>query len=298
MKKKNVFLRFAIICSTILIVWTVMSAKLVYLSFQDAEDIYKLGFDIVEHGEGGHIKSDIYYSLGTCAYETTTTTKHGSTVSSSTDYYYVIPAYDKNDDVYFICVLVDSKDDSAYKSITYDENAKAVSFEGTINELDDEIYDYMLESMKEWNDDTEFYASDAELKNHVLPLYLQPMNFDAATAYIITFLVILVVTILMWALYFIKRSKLKVEAATFQAQIQAQPQYPVDASFDTQTIAMDSSQLITLYGTSYPKSSFEHINTYVCNHETVIAIKELRDMTGLGLAEAKNVIDNWSHFYN
>lgn len=294
MKKKNPFLQIAIVFSVLLIIWTVISAKLVYLSFQDEEDIYKLGFDIVEHGEGGHIKSDIYASLGTCAYETTTRTKNGATVSSSTDYYYVIPAFDKNDDLYFICVLVDSKDASAYQAITYNDNAKAVSFEGTINELDDEIYDYMLESMKEWNDEAGFYASDAELKKHVLPLYLQPMNFDSATVYIIIFLVILALTILMWALFFMKRSKLNAAAAAFQAQAQ----YQGNVAFGSDGQVMDASQLVNIYGTSYPKSSLAHINTYVNNHENVIAIKELREITGLGLAEAKNIIDNWSQYYN
>lgn len=51
------------------------------------------------------------------------------------------------------------------------------------------------------------------------------------------------------------------------------------------------------HGVSYPKNSMAHINTYVNNHEVVVAIKELRDMTGLGLAEAKAVIDNWHQYY-
>ena len=190
--------------------------------------------------------------------------------------------------------MVDSKDASAYKAITYNDNAKAVSFEGTINELDDEIYDYMLESMKEWNDEAGFYASDAELKKHVLPLYLQPMNFDSATANIIVFLVILALTILMWALFFMKRSKLNAAAAAFQAQAQ----YQGNVAFGSDGQVMDASQLVNIYGTSYPKSSLAHINTYVNNHENVIAIKELREITGLGLAEAKNIIDNWSQYYN
>ena len=53
MKKGNIFLRFALTCTILLIAWTAISAKLVYLSFQDAEDIYDLEFDITEHGKGG-----------------------------------------------------------------------------------------------------------------------------------------------------------------------------------------------------------------------------------------------------
>lgn len=295
MKKGNIFLRFALTCTILLIAWTAISAKLVYLSFQDAEDIYDLEFDITEHGKGGHIKSQLYISLGSCASETTTTKKHGATVSSSTDYYYVVPAFDKNDEVYFICVLVDSKDIPAYKAITYYENPDPVNFEGTINELDDEVYKYMYDSTKEWNDEAMLYDSDAELKKHVLPLCLQSMKFDSAPLFIGIFFVLLALTILMWVLFFRRRSKIKAEASEFVVPVHNNS---TNDLYDTQGMIDNYSSSIIIGGISYPKASFDQINAYVNSNEQIKAIKELRDMTGLGLAEAKNIIDNWSSYYN
>lgn len=165
-------------------------------------------------------------------------------------------------------------DDSAYGATTVD-------FSGTINELDDEIYDLMVE----WFEDAEIYESDADLKAHVLPLCLTTMNFDASTGYIIANVVLLVLAIISWALFFIGRSKQKARIANAHAQTMAQ--FP----------GQNPEDFVVINGVSYPKSSMAHINSYVNNMEKVVAIKELRDITGLELAEAKNVIENWNKYY-
>ena len=41
----------------------------------------------------------------------------------------------------------------------------------------------------------------------------------------------------------------------------------------------------------------DRINGYVVSGDSITAIKEFRDMTGLGIAEAKDIIDNWGSYY-
>lgn len=292
-KKGNGLFTAAIVFTVILVLWVALSAKLVILNFQDPVDIYAPGYDFVENGTGGHIETEFYACYGNCAYETTTTTKNGRTTSSSTDYYYVVPVYDKDDNEYYACVKVNSKNSAPYKTLTsntydYFETGDTsyletyVEFSGTVEELDDEIYGYMCE----YFEGSGMFESDAELKKYVLPYVLTPMNFDASTSRIIIALVLLAATILFWALFFIKRSKNKAAQAEAQAQFEAQ--FP----------GQEYGQYVVINGVSYPKDSMAHINAYVNNHETVVAIKELRDMTGLELAQAKDVIDNWYKYYN
>lgn len=290
-RSQNGFLKVAIIFTIILIAWAWISSKLIFLSFEDPIDIYDGSFNISDHGTGGRIESSLYLSLGECVSETTTTTKNGRTTSSSTDYYYAIPVDgDDPDYYYYICVVVDSDDKSTLNAITnntydyfndYDLSHldREYKFEGTLKEMDDDVYDYVKDWFKEGG-----WTSE-EIKEYVLPIVLTPMNFDMAPAYIIIFIVILLFTILFWVLFFVKKSKLKAQAATAQAQFQAQ--FP----------GQEYGQYVVINGVSYPKSSMEHINTYVNNHETITAIQELRNMTGLGLAEAKAVIDNWYQYY-
>lgn len=289
---KNILLKVAIIFSILLIGFTFMAAKLVYLSFQEPVDIYDISFNISEHGTGGHIETTLDYVLDNCAYMTTTNTTNGVETSSSTDYYYIIPINGKDDDDYYICVEVDEDESSLYDTLVdntweYIESGDYTCFDtyadfaGTLDDLDDEIYGYMVE----WFEEAEVYETDAELKEHVLPIVLKPMHYDSATAYIIIFLVLLALTILFWALFFIKRSKNKANEAQAQAQFQAQ--FP----------GQEYGQYVVINGVSYPKSSMAHINAYVEHHENVVAIKELREMTGLSLEESKNVIDNWFMYY-
>lgn len=214
---RNNFFKPALIFTILLIVSGFLFSKLVFLSFEDPVDMYEdENFDIIAHGEGGRIKTEIYASLGSCVSETTTTTKNGQTTSSSTDYYYVVPAFDKAGETYYIVIEVDQDDRSVFNRITNETwnylegtidylGETVTSFEGTINELDDELYDYMLE----WFREMDLYENETELRAHVLPLCLTTMNFSNAPVYIVIFLVLLALTVLFWVLYFKRRSKLK-----------------------------------------------------------------------------------------
>lgn len=184
----------------------------VILTFTDEQDLYGENFDIIENGDGGHIVADIYASLGQCSYETTTTkNKSGAITSSSTDYYYIVPAFDKNDETYYICIKVRKDERSIFNTITnntYDYLSGEIdelefgevttAFEGTIKDLDDELYNYALE----WFREAEMYEDEADLRNHVLPLYLEPMKLDSATREIIVLSVLLALTVTFWILFF------------------------------------------------------------------------------------------------
>lgn len=301
---KKVMLILAIIATAFLAFWLFTSTKLVYLSFQDSEDLYGENFDIKAHGTGGRIVADISYSLGDCAYETLTTTKNGSTTSSSTTYYFVIPAYSTNDDVYYIAVEVKQEDYRTFNSITnnsweYLETGdfscldKTVTVEGTLDDFDEELYGYMIECFEE----IDFYETDEELKAHVLPIVLTPMNYDAATGYLITSLVTLALVIVFWALFFIALSKEKAKEAALKEQYE---QYRalnpgMDPAMDP---AMNPSAFIVIGGVTYPKQAVAHINTYVANHETIVAANELVSLTGISLPEATEIISNWPKYYN
>ncbi len=218
---KNFFFKIAIICTTLFVILSFLFSKLIFLSFKDAEDIYGETFDIIEHQDGGHISTEIYACVGECASKTITTTTNGTVTGKSTDHYYIVPAFDKDEETYYICVKVDSKDRSVYNRITNETldylygdtdylGDTTIDFEGTISELDEELYGYMLEYFRE----AEFYDSETELRNHVLPLYLEPMNFDVSTTYIIILVVLFVLTVLFWFLTFRQGRTRRASAAT------------------------------------------------------------------------------------
>lgn len=214
---RNISLTLAIVFTILTIFIGVSSFDLITLSFQDPVDIYDEDFDIVEHGEGGHIKTELYASYGECASEVLTTTNNGTVTSRSTDYYFVIPVFDNdNDEEYLICVQIDEGDYSLFNKMSNETinyiygdidyfGSYTYNFDGTIEELDEELYDYMLEYFR----DSEWYEDEADLRAHVLPLCLNTMHFDGAPSRIVMVVVFLLLAILFWVLFFVKRSKIK-----------------------------------------------------------------------------------------
>lgn len=59
----------------------------------------------------------------------------------------------------------------------------------------------------------------------------------------------------------------------------------------------NGTEYTVIGGTKLPKADIDRINGYVAAGDSVTAIRELRDMTGLGIAEAKDIIDNWGSYY-
>lgn len=338
---RNGFLKIAIVFTILAIFLGYTMSELIFLSFKDPVDIYDYGFDIVKHGEGGHIKTEIFASYGDCASETLTTTKNGTVTSSSTDYYYIIPVYDKNDEEYYICIEVDQDDRKLFNNITNETwdyldgtidyiGSYTYDFEGTIEELDDELYEYMLE----WFREVDAFENETELRAHVLPLCLNSMNFGAAPTYIIILIVVLVLTVFFWILFFVRRSKIKANNAAAMSgtgvsganlngmPINNTPQYnndPYNTQYNNQyneqynmgynNNQYDATQYnnnqtgssydsVVVNGVSYPRAALSQVNSYVLTGEKVKAIAAFREISGLGLAESKNIIDNWNQYYN
>lgn len=204
------FLLKGAIAFTILFgIFTFFAWDVIFLSFKDEVDMYDDNFDIIKHGDGGRIIAEINLSLGEAVSETTTSTKNGSVTSSRTDHYYVVPVW-SGEDTYYVCVKVDEKNRSLYNKITnqtYDylegEDISSTyvkdDFEGTIKELDDELYDYMLE----WGRESEMYDNETELRNYMLPLYLEPLDFDNAGPFMIVAIILLAIAIVLFVLFFV-----------------------------------------------------------------------------------------------
>ncbi len=208
---KGFFLKAAIVLTIIFGVATFLLFETISLTLQDEQDLYADDFNIIENGDGGHIVAEIYASLGECASETTTTKTNGAVTSKSTDYYYVVPVF-VGEDEYYICAKVEKSERSTYNRITddtweylYDETGEldlgnvTANFEGTIKELDGELYDYMLEYFRE----AEWFENETELRSHVLQLYLEPMDLESCVGEIIVLVILLVLAVLFWILFFV-----------------------------------------------------------------------------------------------
>lgn len=319
------------------IIFGIVFYKLVILSYEEPEDIYEYGFDILEHGEGGRIETEIYASFGECVSETTTRTKYGIETSSSTDHYFAVPVFDKYDQVYYMCVEVREGNYDKYNQIvddTYaylaDETGEAefpastIDFEGTISELDDEIYEYVLD----WFRDGAMFESEAELKERVLPLYLEPMNFSGAPTFLLAFIVFVIISIVLWIVFFVLRSKEKKEnamaqsmarmnAATLQNDMYQNDTYQnstyQNSSYQNNTYQSDSynagsysygysyqngnSDDININGMRYSRQSLSRVNSYITAGDRDGALMEFQRISGLGIQEVRNVIDNWDRYY-
>lgn len=59
----------------------------------------------------------------------------------------------------------------------------------------------------------------------------------------------------------------------------------------------DSPDEVVINGVHYPSRIFERVNVFVKGGETVFAIRELRQVTGISAEEAQKVIKNWKHYY-
>lgn len=54
---------------------------------------------------------------------------------------------------------------------------------------------------------------------------------------------------------------------------------------------------VVINGVHYPKSAFVRVNTYVKGRETVFAMQELRQITGIGPEQAREIVNNWKQYY-
>lgn len=54
---------------------------------------------------------------------------------------------------------------------------------------------------------------------------------------------------------------------------------------------------VVINGVHYPQSAFARVNAYVKGRETVFAMQELRQITGISAEQAREVVNNWKQYY-
>ena len=288
MKKFLLYLGITLTIITGLMIF--VTSSLVMLSLKEPVDFYGDDFDINEDHKGDRIEADIPFCFGQAAV-LTTTTKKNQYVTKKNTYYYVIPAQAPDDDYYFyIAVKVDEDDRSKYENLTnktFNGETGSIKIEGSLEKLDSEAYDYMLEYVEELYADTDgAFQSEEELRHYVLPICFQPKNISVGKTYIIIDVSLIIATILSWVGFTIANSKAKARQAANLADFQAN--FPGQSYENT----------VVINGVGYPKNLFDSVNYSLASGEVVVAIAKIREITGLGLAEAKNVADNWNQYYN
>ncbi|MBQ3513172.1 MAG: hypothetical protein IJA32_05150 [Lachnospiraceae bacterium] len=289
-RKSNYFTNFAGVFLIFAIVMIVATWDTIYYSFQEPVDIYEEGYDFVEAGKGGHIDTTLFASLDAAASLTTTTTRRGRTTSSSTDYYYIVPVYDADDNEYYVCVEVSEHDKSQYEALVdatwdylSDETAEeiehpGIKFTGTAKKLDSEVYEYM----KDWFEEAEWFASDADIDEYVLQISLEERNFAGRNGMIIAIVVLIGLSVLFFVLGKKRDKKIEEQDEAFRQQVQ---------------VVNNNEVYINLPMGSYPRSQLARVDSFLSSNEKVQAIAALRDITGCELAEAKEIVDNWFKYY-
>ena len=152
----------------------------VKIAYNEPVDIYEEGLDDASQIERGlAIDTEVFMLMDCFASEQTTTTRrNGSTIDKDTDYYYILPIF-VEDEIYYVGFCVDSENENLR---TYDRMVEetmaymygesstlgsySVKISGGLKELDDELYDYMLDYFREH----EVFESDAQMEKYVLPL--------------------------------------------------------------------------------------------------------------------------------
>lgn len=161
----------------------------VKIAYNEPVDIYEEGLDDASQIERGLAIDTDVQMLMECfvTEETTNTRKNGSTIDRDIDYYYILPIV-VEDDIYYVGFCVDSENENlrTYENMVdetmaylYGQSSTmgsySVEVSGGLKEMDDEIYDYMLEYFTEKN----LFASDTDMKEHVLPLTYTKVDREA-----------------------------------------------------------------------------------------------------------------------
>lgn len=248
-------------------------------AFHDPADIYEDYPE--EYKRFMAVDTELYLVLDQFAGIQTQTRKNGAVVSSHNDYYYIIPVFTENE-TYYIAAEVDPDERSDYNAVsdlTWDYltgkadslGSKTIEFTGGIGKLDKKVYGCMTE----WFEEHEYFDDDADIEKYVLPLVLNPFSLQRQkeVAYQMTGLFLLGVLMVCFGLSKGKKKKTV-----------SQPEEPVNS-------------MINIAGVKYPASNFESVNRAVYNGEKIKAIKELREITGIGLAEAKDIVERWNEYW-
>lgn len=281
---KKILLNAGFILTAVWIALIIMEGKNILLGFKEPIDFYADDFDINENHDGERISADIPLCLGECATHTVTKTSHGSTSKTKTSYY-VIPAVAPNVEYYFyICIEVKEKDRDKFEkltNLTLNGEYGSIKVDGKLKKLENKAYEYMIEVFEE----AEFFESKEELDFYVLPLCFEDIDFGFAKGCFIAIIISFIGSIAVWISYFVSLSKEKKMIAANKATFQAN--YPTQNFEDN----------VVICGKPYPKHLFESVNNSLKAGENIAAISTLRQITGISLEEAKEVIDNWCIYY-
>lgn len=302
-------------------------------AFTGTYDIYDVDASEIKIGDG--IKTDIYAVLDTFGTLETTTknSKTGNVTGKTYHYYYIIPVFD-GDDTYYMAVKVSSSDKKEFDRIAddtwsylLDESDYFTDDEfaavGNIQKLDGQGYEYFVE----WFEDMEWFDTTDrdEIEEYLLPICLEIKDLKTTSLMVYVSMGVILVSILIIVIHFVRKSNRKKKEAAEQAAYNsgfAAAQNGTAAGNDTYTGNTQSdnanasgaqnvtqgtytdtasygngTEYTVIGGTKLPKPDMDRINGYVISGDSITAIKELRDITGLGLAEAKDIIDNWGSYY-
>ena len=291
-EKKNGFYNVAGVFLVFTIVAVIFCWDTILYSFQKPVDIYEEDYNFAKEGTGGRIETTFFASLDAAA-SLTTTHRSRTSSSSTTNYYYIIPVYEDSSPMgeeYYICVEVSEHERSKYDALVdatwdylEDENAEEINhpgikFTGTAKKLDKKVYSYM----KDWFEEAEWFEDENDIDKYVLQISLEEKNFEARNVMIIVILVLLALTILFFVLGKKRDQKLIKQEEEFRQQVQ---------------VVNNDEVYINLPCGSYPRSQLARVDAFIANNEKVQAIAALREITGLGLAEAKEIVDNWYKYY-
>lgn len=295
-------------------------------AFTSTYDIYDVDAGDIKIGDG--VKTSIYAVLDTFG-TLETTTKNSSTgnvTNKKYDYYYIIPVFD-GDETLYMSVKVSSDDKKAFDRIVDDTwsyltgesdyfTDKEFAAEGNIQKLDDEGYEYMVE----WFEDTEWFDTmdRDEIEEYLLPICLELKNLKTTSIMVYAGFGVVFVGILIIVLHFVIKSNRKKKLAAQQAAYNdgyaaaqngtapVNNAAPADNSTASQTpdsayaqtaAYSNGAEYTVIAGAKVPKADMDRINGYVVSGDSITAIRELRDITGLALNDAKDIIDNWGNYY-
>lgn len=221
---KNLWTNLCYISVILIICVSIATWDTIYYSFQKQIDVYNTekGYDYKEKGTGGNVKADVDFTLGEAGSIVTTTKRRRGGSSKSTKYYYIIPVV-LNGESCFVCTEVSESKKSDFRALA--NNAKkTISLTGTFKKLDDKMYKYMLESIQDLNKyyENKLFKDDTELKAHVLPLCLVPLDFENRNTYITILAVLVVLAVFFLFMSIRKAKKNKAADAAYEADLEAQ----------------------------------------------------------------------------
>lgn len=284
-EKNELLLRFGIVFLIFGILTICVRKTDVLAGFTKPYDIYDV--DAQDIKKGTMVTGDIYAVLDTFGTLETTHTRNGSVTSRSYHYFYIIPVFD-DDNTYYIAVKVSSDDRKAFENIADDTwdylygntdyfTDREYELAGTVSKLDDEAYEYMVE----WFEEAEWFEDDDDIEKYVWPIMIEPQKLSTVRTFSFVCIGLIIVGVLMIVLYVrggMQKSKKTKDEGTAPA-----------GNYDG---------YINIAGIRYLKSDFDAVNSQILAGDIESAVMGIRDRTGMGAEEARNIVDNWNIYYN